>query len=59
MAKPVNIELMVRVSDDSFETRLSFPIDAAKDQRDAVVKMWLEAMQVAVTAGQAGAQANP
>lgn len=46
--RPLNIDLSVRVSDGSFETKLSFPIDADKDQRDWIVQNWLRAMEIAV-----------
>ena len=48
IAKPLQISLSVRVSDGSFETQLSFPIDATQDQRDWIVKSWLQAMEMAV-----------
>ncbi len=48
MSKPLIINLSVRVSDGSFETALSFPVDATKDQRDWIVQSWLQAMEMAI-----------
>jgi hypothetical protein len=48
VSRSLQIELCVRVTDGSFETRLSFPIDATNEQRDGVLKLWLEAMRLAV-----------
>jgi len=47
-AAGLSIKLSVMVSDGSFEASLSFPVDATKDQRDSVVKAWLDAFEVAV-----------
>jgi hypothetical protein len=51
---PLNIDLSVKVSDGSFETKLSFPVDAAKEQRDWIVQSWLQAMDIAVKGGEVG-----
>lgn len=51
--KPLVINLSVRVSDGSFETSLSFPVDATKDQRDWIVQSWLQAMDMAIKGTQA------
>lgn len=44
----LQIELLVRVSDGSFESRLIFPVDTTKEQRDGIVKLWLEGMRGAL-----------
>ena len=43
-----SIELIVRVTDGSFESRLSVPVDAPKDQHVAFAQMWLDALGQAV-----------
>lgn len=42
--EPAQIELIVRVTDGSFESRLSVPVDSTKQQRDEFAKMWIGAM---------------
>ena len=51
--KALSIDLRVKVSDGSFETSLSFPVDATKEQRDWFVQSWLQAMDIAVKGTQA------
>lgn len=42
----LTIKLSVSLSDGSFESNLSFPVSAVAEHKDALVKMWLSAMQV-------------
>ena len=41
------IQLIVRVSDGSFESSLSIPVESTSEQREALAKMWIDAMAVA------------
>lgn len=38
------IEALVRVSDGSFETRLTIPVNATKEQLRNVGEMWIDAL---------------
>ena len=49
MSKELSINLRVSVSDDSFDTSLSFPVSASKEQIDNTVKAWLDALKTAVS----------
>lgn len=42
----LQIRLSVSLSDGSFESNLSFPVNAVAEHKDELVKMWLSAMQV-------------
>ncbi len=41
------IQLIVRVSDGSFESSLQLPIKSTSEQRDQFAKMWIGAMATA------------
>lgn len=42
------IELSVRVSDGSFESRLTVPVNSTTEQRNGFAKMWIEMLANAV-----------
>lgn len=42
------IELIVRVSDGSFESRLTVPVSAPKEQHASFARMWIDALGQAV-----------
>lgn len=42
-----SIQLIVRVTDGSFESSLTIPVDSTKEQRDKFAQMWVEAMREA------------
>ena len=44
----LSIELSIRVSDGSFESRWSLPVSATKEQRDAFANMWMDGMLLAL-----------
>jgi hypothetical protein len=48
MAKDEYFELVVRTSSGSIDTRLLIPIDSTPQQRDAFVRLWLDAIHTAV-----------
>ena len=46
--RPVSIRMSVTVSDGSFDSSLSFPIEASKEQINATVMAWLQMLEAAV-----------
>lgn len=48
MSRDISIELSVRVTDGSYESRLLVPITAGKEQMDNFAAMWLQALEQAV-----------
>lgn len=48
MSKDISIELSVRVTDGSYESRLLVPISANKEQMDNFAAMWIQALGQAV-----------
>lgn len=46
--RPITVNLSVYVSDGSFEARMNFPLDATTEQRDGIIKSWLQAISSAV-----------
>lgn len=46
--QPVSIRLSVYVSDDSFESTFTIPINAGKEQINQITKAWLGALQSAI-----------
>lgn len=48
MSREISIELSVRVTDGSYESRLLVPITAGKEQMNNFAAMWLQALGRAV-----------
>ena len=46
-SEPTTIQLIVRVSDGSFESSLAIPVASTTEQRNAFAKMWTDAMATA------------
>ncbi|HTY25595.1 MAG TPA: hypothetical protein VMC85_20870 [Desulfomonilaceae bacterium] len=46
-SEPTTIQLIVRVSDGSFESSLSIPVASTEKQRNEFAKMWTDAMATA------------
>ena len=47
--RPLQIECTIRVSDDSFESRLSLPVaEATPEKCEAVAKAWIGALSQAI-----------
>lgn len=46
--KSTFIELLVRVSDGSFETKLVMPVDSSEQQKTEITKMWLDQLSLAL-----------
>jgi hypothetical protein len=44
---PTMIQLIVRVSDGSFESSLTIPVESSEKQRIEFAKMWTDAMATA------------
>ena len=42
------IELIVRITDGSFESTLSIPVESSKEDREEFAKMWIAAMAMAM-----------
>lgn len=45
---PPTLQMIVRVSDGSYESRLEMPVTATKEQIDNFAKMWIGALSQAV-----------
>lgn len=52
--KPTEIQLSIRTSDDSFESRLSFPVDFNASQIQSVMAGWLQALQAGLDIARTG-----
>lgn len=42
------IELSIRVTDGSFDTRIAIPVNSSEEQRASLTKMWLEQLSLAL-----------
>ena len=51
MMSQIRIELSVRVSDDSYESRMSFPVDSSRENIQEMFKGWMAALKTALDAG--------
>lgn len=47
-AKLPTLEMSVRVSDGSYESRFSIPVDASAKQINLVAEMWIDALRKAI-----------
>jgi hypothetical protein len=48
---PLTIELAIRLSDDSFETKVIMPLDADEDTRNKAISRWLKLSGEAMALG--------
>ncbi len=46
--RPLVINLHIQVSDGSFETRLSFPVDVSKEAIQNIMTGWFQAIESAL-----------
>ena len=58
-SEPTTIQLIVRVSDGSFESSLAIPVESSEKQRNEFAKMWTDAMTTAFKGTWATEQAVP
>lgn len=50
-AGPLTMELAIRLSDGSFETKVIVPMDATAEQRNSAIQRWLALAGQAVALG--------
>lgn len=48
---PIAVIMSVRLSDNTFESSISIPIDAAQERKEAAVLQWLSTMQFGLGLG--------
>ena len=58
MAKAPHIELAIRISDGTFETKVLVPMDCAESEREAAIGRWLRLAGEAMKLGVSNMSAN-